>query len=72
MALEDKWAELSDDQKARAKACKTPEDVLSFAEEEGFALSENELEAIAGGSWDCVSDCSEYGNCSEYILHPFS
>ena len=31
MALEDKWAELTEEQKAKFKVCKTPEEFLSLA-----------------------------------------
>ena len=41
--------ELSQELKDKAKACKTPEEVLALASEEGLALSDEELEEIAGG-----------------------
>lgn len=41
--------ELSPELKERAKACKTPEEVLELAKEEGIALSDEQLEDIAGG-----------------------
>ena len=48
------FEKLTEEQKAKAKACKTPEDILALAKEEGYELSEADLEAIAGGgSWKC-------------------
>lgn len=38
------FSELSPDLKERAKACKTPEEILSLAQEEGMVLSDAELE----------------------------
>ena len=50
--------DLSPDLREKAKACKTPEDVLALAKQEGYKLSEEELEAISGGStWSC--ECIE-------------
>ena len=50
------YSELSDEMKARAEACKTPEDILALAEEEGYELSEEELAAVSGGAnrWSCT------------------
>ena len=51
--------ELSDDLKAKAIACKTPEEMLALAQEEGYELSEEELDGIAGGGfWGCSDYCS--------------
>ena len=41
--------ELSEDLKERAKACKTPEEVLALAKDEGIVLSDEDLEQVAGG-----------------------
>ena len=41
--------DLTDEQKARVKACKTTEELFSLAKEEGIELGEEELEAINGG-----------------------
>ena len=49
MALEDRWSELSEEQKAKMRACKTPEELLSVAREEGYELTDDELEQISGG-----------------------
>ena len=42
-------ASLSDEQKEKAKACKTREEFLKFAADAGIALSDEMLEAVAGG-----------------------
>ena len=50
---------LDDELKEKVKACTTPEELLALAKEEDYDLSDEELEAIAGGvniSWDCVDD----------------
>ena len=41
--------ELSDDLKAKVLACKSPEELLALAQEEGYELSDDELEAVSGG-----------------------
>ena len=41
--------ELSQEMKDKAMACETPEELLALAKEEGVALSDAELEDIAGG-----------------------
>ena len=56
-----KFEDLTPEQQEKAKACKTPEDMMKLAKEEGYNLSEAELETIAGGvSWDCISDKDTY------------
>ena len=42
---------LSEEQKAKAKACKTPEDMLALAKEEGYELSDDDLDAVSGGGF---------------------
>ena len=53
--------ELTPDQIERARACKTTEDLVKLAEEEGYELSDDELTAITGGGvedWGCWTyDC---------------
>ena len=48
---------ISDELKAKAKECATPEELLELAKTEGYELSEEDLDAISGGdSWLCPSD----------------
>lgn len=48
---------ISDELKAKALACKTPEELLALAKAEGFELSDDELQSVSGGSWyDSLSD----------------
>ena len=49
--------DLTEELKAKAKACETPEEILALAKEEGYELSEEELEDISGG-WNT---CGGYG-----------
>ena len=51
------FEDLSPEQQQKAKACKTPEDILALAKEEGYELSDEELSGISGG-W-CPSDCPD-------------
>lgn len=68
---------LSDEQKARAAACKTPEELKALAAEEGFELSDEELEGIAGGfvcrthhrPVTCPQAVDTYGRpCKTYVF----
>ena len=43
---------LTDEQKAKAQACKTPEEMLALAREEGYELSDEQLDAVSGGWCD--------------------
>jgi len=59
-------ADLTDEQKAKAAACKTPEEVLQLAQETGYKLSLDELDAVSGGWGECTAyekgDCGEIGH----------
>ena len=46
---------LTDEQKQKVKAAKTPEELLSLAKEAGYELNPEQLEGIAGG-W-CGNHC---------------
>lgn len=58
------FSELTPEQQEKARVCKTPEDMLALAKEEGYELSEEDLVAVSGGaSWDCISDCPDHTPC---------
>ena len=56
---------LSPEQRERAKACKSPEELAAFAEEEGLELSDEMLEGVAGGGFDPLN-CKRY-HCLRYF-----
>ena len=39
--------------KAKLKGCETPEEILALAREEGYELSDAELEGVSGGWGSC-------------------
>ena len=41
--------DLTEEQRARAREAKTPEEVLALARQEGYELTDEQLEAVAGG-----------------------
>ena len=50
------YKDLTPELREKARACKTPEEMLALAQEEGYDLSDEEIEAISGGSegfWSC-------------------
>lgn len=51
--------EISPSLREKAKECKTAEELFELAKGEGVELSEEQIEAISGGTWSCWSDdCS--------------
>ena len=50
--------DISPELREKALACKTPEEVIALAKENGAELSDEQLEAISGGSWSSCSDDS--------------
>ena len=57
-----KFEDLSPDLQERAKGCKSAEDILALAKDEGYELSDDELESVSGGDWDCLTVCREHGS----------
>ena len=53
---------LTPEQMEKAKACTSAEELMALAKEEGVELSDEQLEAVAGGSWSGSNlDCNHYG-----------
>ena len=58
-------SELSDEQKKKVEDARTMEELLALAREEGYELSPEQLDAIAGGShW---YECTNKHDCQGYI-----
>lgn len=49
--------DLTPEQQEKARACKTPEEVLALAQEDGIELTDEQIEAVSGG-WG--EDCDTY------------
>ena len=52
---------LSPELKEKARGCKTPEELLALAKKEGYKLSDEEMEGVAGGGWSCdtLTQCKQ-------------
>lgn len=51
------FKDLTDEQKEKVRTAKTAEEMLAVAKEEGYELSDEELEAVSGGwSIPCHDD----------------
>ena len=60
--------DLTAEQKERVKMCKTPEELIELAKEEGISLTDEQLEGISGG-WGCRcddDDCTNYHTGGRY------
>ena len=64
--------DLTPEQKAKALACTTSEELAALAKEFGVKLTDEQLDAISGGSWN---DCDQYyedpyceEDCSPYLF----
>jgi len=45
---------LTPELREKAKTCKTPEEMIKLAKEEGYELTDEDLDGITGG-WSCDS-----------------
>ena len=57
------FKDLTEEQKAKVRACKTPEELVQLAMEENVELSDDQLEEISGGAWEfspCTDDYVSY------------
>ena len=64
-----KFEDLTPEMQEKAKACKTPDEILALAKEEGYELSDAELDQVSGGDfWDVDwSWCSDKGQCYNWF-----
>ena len=59
-ALEAFFEKLTDEQKEKAKECKTMEELMDFAGKEGLELPDELLNSVAGGANYFSVDLSKY------------
>ena len=50
MAIQDMYKNLTKEQKEKIKACKDQKELLRLVSEEGIELTDEQIEAISGGS----------------------
>ena len=46
------FKDLTEEQRVKARACKTPDELVQLATEEGVELSDDQLEEVSGGAWN--------------------
>lgn len=46
-------------------------DVQELAKESGYELTDEELEAVSGGDWDCWSICEKFVEDPKCSMHGF-
>lgn len=63
-----RFEDLSPEQLKKASACDTPEDVLALAKEEGYELSDEELQSVSGGSWSPKDALPQCPACGSYAI----
>ena len=47
---------LTPEQREKARACKTADELIELAKSEGAELTDDQLEAVSGGAWVCSCD----------------
>lgn len=52
--------DISPELREKAKACTSPEELIALAKSEGYKLSDQDLEAISGGSAWTETGCKNY------------
>lgn len=62
---------LTPEQQEKAKGCKSAEDILALAAEEGYKLSDEELEYVSGGDWGCQNVCSGFTDDAPHGISGF-
>ena len=67
-------SKLTDEQKKKVEAAKSPEELLAIAKETGYELSQEQLDAVSGGNvgWeDPCSHCNNYKGCHSVCIRYF-
>ncbi len=53
----DNFDELTPEQMEKARACKSADELIALAKSEGVDLTDEQLDAIAGGTWyNCMNE----------------
>ena len=60
------YENLTDEQKEKAKQCKTTDELMTLAGEWGIELPDEALDAVSGGCSSSCSDCGE--DCGSYFF----
>ena len=65
------YSNLTNEQMEQVRACKTTEDLMNLIQAEGMELTDEQLEAVAGGgtsAWDEATGCGDFGTipCDPY------
>lgn len=56
------YKNLTEEQKERAMALKSPEEMLEFAKNEGIEITDEQLEGVAGGWNGVLEECDAAGD----------
>ena len=54
---------LTEEQIAKVKACKTQEEIMALAKQEGFELTDEQLEVVSGGGCSSTDTRKTCPNC---------
>ena len=64
------YENLTDEQKEKAKACKTVDELMALAGEWGIELPDEALEAVAGGE-PLFDSCQDKEGCGNYNIFDY-
>ena len=67
MTYGNSYDSLSEGAKAKLHGCETPEEILALAQEEGYELTDEQLEGVSGG-WG--SKCEGHNYCFDDGRNP--
>ena len=73
MKLVEIWEGLTDEQRAKARKCKSPGELITLVQEEGIVLPDEVFDAVAGGyiyhgpsSWFVIHDDCGYDDGKQF------